>query len=141
MLGSVDRARSPREPFEADLTKEMIRSAVKSIDLANFKINFDTVRDCWYSETKWLSDIQQKISKLENHLGEDLDITLYGVEGGNCDFLDKFPQWSVSISKAKAPEFDLLDNLFEYQDEWMRYVSPQIYSRIKTWIASGKGQL
>ena len=140
ILGSADRARSPRDPFSSHMVENMIRVATEHLSKTP-KLFFARVRDYWYSETKWLADIQTEVQAFtDQHYDEDVDITLYGAEGSQYDFLNKFPQWNVFTSKAKAPEFDILSDIFEYQDEWMRYVNPQVYNDIKVWFNSDEGR-
>lgn len=140
MLGSAFRARTARDPFNSNLVQGMIEDATRHIDLSQYKLRFVSVRDYWYSDTKWVANIQEIVSRLENEISEPCKITLYGAEGSPYDFLDQFPQWESQVSDAKPPEFDILSDIYDHQTEWKRYVSPQIYSRILNWVDSNEGR-
>lgn len=140
ILGSAFRARTARDPFRSGLVRAMIEDATRDIGLSQFKLRFAGVRDYWYSETKWLTEVQRIVSQVEAEIGEDCEIILYGADGSQYDFLDSFPQWETSISEEIAPEFDILSNLYEHQTEWRRYVSPKIYKLVEDWLYSDEGR-
>lgn len=140
ILGSASRARTARDPFREDWVQDMIEDATRDIGLSQFKLRFAGVRDYWYSETKWLTEVQRVVSQVETEIGEECEITLYGAEGSRYDFLDSFPQWERHISEASPPDFDILSNIYENQREWRRYVSHKNYETIDAWLLSNAGR-
>lgn len=83
MIGSANQAPNIQNPWTVAQREEMIKSALSPEELAHVK--FSSVRDYWYLNNRWLTDVQQLVYDATDGI-EDSKICLIGDE-------NFFPQW------------------------------------------------
>jgi len=83
ILGSYKKAPDIENPWPAEQREEMIRAALTKEELEHVK--FIYVRDSWYNNNKWLTEVQQLVYQATDGC-DDSKICNMGAE-------DDFPQW------------------------------------------------
>ncbi|CAB4196885.1 bifunctional nicotinamide mononucleotide adenylyltransferase/ADP-ribose pyrophosphatase [uncultured Caudovirales phage] len=89
VIGSYKKASDIENPWSAEQREQMIRSSL-SVDELN-RIKFLYVRDSFYVNNKWLSEVQQLVYQATDGC-DDNKICLIGKE-------NLFPQWKLFINK------------------------------------------
>lgn len=97
LIGSTEKARDIRNPFSFKERESLILTSLDHL-LSNYlnrgikkKITILGIEDSPYNNNKWLLDIQQAVSGIEQN---DLNITLTGFKKSETgDYLNYFPQW------------------------------------------------
>ena len=89
IFGSDRSARTIKNPFTLDQRKEMILSCFDPS--MHHRFNFIGVRDYFYNDNVWVTDIQQQVSQL---VEDNSKIALVGTYKDHSSYyLDLFPQW------------------------------------------------
>lgn len=83
IIGSAKKAPNIQNPFTADQRQEMILSALSDDEKA--RVKFLQVRDFWYTNNRWLTEVQQLVADATDNCDDDKI----------CDLgeLSWFPQW------------------------------------------------
>lgn len=107
VIGSARSARNIKNPFSFEERKYLIESGLAcrfdgAVDLS--RITFVPIRDYYYNENAWVTELQQKIAALTNYSNS---IALLGTfKDSSSYYLKLFPQWEfVPVSK----EIDMMD--------------------------------
>jgi bifunctional NMN adenylyltransferase/nudix hydrolase len=102
ILGSHRAAPDPRNPWKASERESMLRSCFTEQE--NKKITCAPVRDYYYNEDIWLTEVQQKVREVVDDFAS---IALVGHKKDQTSYyLDLFPQW---LQKTVAPFHDGLN--------------------------------
>jgi bifunctional NMN adenylyltransferase/nudix hydrolase len=98
VLGSAKAARNIKNPFSTEEREQMIRSCFS--DSQNKNIIFKTVRDYYYNDNNWVTDVQQKVGSVT---GDNKKIVLLGLKKDSTSYyLDLFPQWKREHIQGEA---------------------------------------
>jgi bifunctional NMN adenylyltransferase/nudix hydrolase len=89
VIGSYNKASDIENPWSAVEREEMIRAALTEEEKAHVK--FVYVRDSWYVNNKWLTDVQQRVWEATDGCDDD-KICIIGAE-------NYFPQWKFFFQK------------------------------------------
>ena len=102
LIGSSNQARSPRNPFTFGEREEMIRGCL-SHD-ANARVSILPVMDRPYSNTRWVTEVQDIVADELERLGLDAGarITLIGhAKDKSSYYLNQFPQWGSTAARSE----------------------------------------
>lgn len=83
MIGSANQAPNIQNPWTVSQREDMIRAALSPEEIA--RVKFAAVRDYWYQNNRWLTDVQQLVFDATDGI-DDSKICLIGEE-------NFFPQW------------------------------------------------
>jgi len=90
LVGSVNQARTPKDPFTFKEREEMIRKSFSS-NYSN-KMSVVPVPNFLYNDLHWISNIQYKVDEIITD--KNSIVTLYGHHKDDSSYyLDMFPQW------------------------------------------------
>jgi bifunctional NMN adenylyltransferase/nudix hydrolase len=97
ILGSHDASRGLRNPFTSQEREQMIRSCLTEDE--NSRVGFAAVRDYFYKDEFWTSEVRSKVG----HLAGSDEITLLG---NHRDFttyyLKLFPEWKFADAEGAS---------------------------------------
>lgn len=119
VIGSYNKASDIENPFSAPLREEIIRAALSEEEES--RVKFIYVRDSWYVNNKWLTDVQQQVYEVTGGC-EDDKICIIGAE-------NYFPQWKFFYQKNidKMPHATTIRGLYFTHDiDYKRYVHPNV---------------
>lgn len=96
VIGSIDTAPSVKNPWSYEERHEMILNCIKVED--RDRVHFVGVRDYFYSEPMWLSEVQ---SQVESIAGTDSErVCLIGhFKDHSSEYLNAFQQWDFIPAK------------------------------------------
>lgn len=89
VIGSYKKAPDIDNPFSAAQREEIIRAALTSEEES--RVKFLYVRDSWYVNNRWLTDVQQQVFEATGGC-DDSKICIVGAE-------NYFPQWKFFFQK------------------------------------------
>lgn len=89
VIGSYNKASDIENPWSASQREEMIRAALSEDEEEHVKFLY--VRDSWYVNNKWLTDVQQQVYEATEGC-DDEKICIIGAE-------NYFPQWKFFFQK------------------------------------------
>jgi len=91
LIGSANRRRNPKNPFETDTIESWIKAISPKIKVA-------TINDYTYDETKWITQVETIVGALAKG-----DVTLVGHTRDSSSFyLKEFPNWRYQEVEAQA---------------------------------------
>lgn len=98
LVGSVQRPRCPRNPWQFDEREAMVRSVLSDAD--NARTHVLPVMDALYNEDVWLATVQKTVAAVvaanHEHEHRDPSIGLVGCgKKGSSYYPKRFPQWSA----------------------------------------------
>ncbi|MCC6572716.1 MAG: bifunctional nicotinamide-nucleotide adenylyltransferase/Nudix hydroxylase [Planctomycetes bacterium] len=97
VIGSSRAAPSIRNPFSFERRKEMILSTLTPAERA--RVDICGVRDYYFSDNLWLTDVQRAVSEVTREAG---DIALIGAYKDETSYYVKlFPQWQFVPARTK----------------------------------------
>lgn len=147
LVGSADKAATPKNPWEYDIRAEMILASVRDSFAAD-RISISPLRDN-SSESEWIAGVQRVVSNLAEDLGynQSSDVCLVGHEkDATSYYLKIFPQWkfqelgffgdpgSRCIDATKVREF-----FFEGMENYATGVlHPEVFKILKKWSKTEK---
>lgn len=110
LLGSANRAPSPKDPFSPSYRADLIRAAYRSYERPVEKkwglpkVQFRPLYDYSYNLNMWLEEVQEIVGRyaqaLSETYGEEFEITLYGTKKDQSSFyVDLFPQWKQVLGE------------------------------------------
>lgn len=101
VLGSAQAARSTKNPFTTSERRKMIENMLKKAGIANNRVLFIEVRDYFYNEGLWLSEVQRDVQAFTQ--GSD-DIVLIGhIKDESSYYLRSFPKWEFLPTQVESP--------------------------------------
>ncbi|THF86506.1 NUDIX domain-containing protein [Deinococcus sp. KSM4-11] len=91
VIGSARAARTPKNPFTAEERQDIIAAMLQEAGIARPRILFVHVRDYFYNETLWLSEVQRGV---QAHTRGSSDVALIGhIKDESSYYLRSFPAW------------------------------------------------
>lgn len=108
VLGSHKKAPDIDNPFSTAQREELIRAALTSEE--ERRVKFLYVRDSWYVNNRWLTDVQQQVFEATEGCADD-KICIVGAE-------NYFPQWRFFFQKniEHMPHATYIRELYYTQD-------------------------
>lgn len=99
VIGSANSAPTIKNPFTFEDRSKMIVDSIESRDLN--RVSIVGVRDYYYSDNTWISDIQ---AKTDEFITEGDPVALLGdYKDGSSYYLKYFPQWDFKPMKSSIP--------------------------------------
>lgn len=91
VVGSARAARSTKNPFTAEERQALILEMLTDAGIPRARILFAQVRDYFYNESLWLSEVQRGV---EEHTKSSSDVALIGhIKDDSSYYLRSFPAW------------------------------------------------
>jgi len=119
IIGSAGKAPNTQNPWSAEQREEIIKLSLSPEERA--RVKFEQVRDYWYTNNKWLTEVQQLVYELTEGIA-DSQICLIGEE-------NDFPQWHF----IKARNLDRAPRAtsvrwwyFTHDSSYKAHVSPAV---------------
>lgn len=131
VLGSWKKAPDIENPFRAEQREELIRAALTSEEEA--RVKFLYVRDSWYVQNKWLTDVQQRVFEATEGC-DDKDICIIGAE-------NYFPQWEFFHQKNidNMPHATAIRELYYTHDaSFKNHLHPNVATYLENFANSDK---
>lgn len=130
VIGSSNAAPNIKNPWTFQQRKEMILSCFSKPEQS--KIHIEGVRDYYYNDNYWVTDIQNKTSK---YINEGDSVALLGnFKDSSSYYLKYFPQWEFTPVRTTTNlnSTDVRDSLFLQTDWWSQFgILP---SPVSKWI-------
>ncbi|UBV42185.1 bifunctional nicotinamide-nucleotide adenylyltransferase/Nudix hydroxylase [Deinococcus taeanensis] len=91
VIGSARAARNIKNPFTAEERQDLISGMLHAAGIPRTRLLFVHVRDYFYNETLWLSEVQAGV---QTHTRGSTDIALIGhIKDESSYYLRSFPAW------------------------------------------------
>ena len=101
VIGSARAARNPKNPFTAEERQEVITAMLLEAGIARARLLFVHVRDYYYNEALWLSEVQRGVQQFTHG---STDVALIGhVKDESSYYLRSFPAWEFIPSHVVSP--------------------------------------
>ncbi len=101
VLGSAKAARNTKNPFTADERQELISNMLKEAGINKNRLLFVQVRDYFYNEGLWLSEVQRDV---QAHIRGSSDVALIGyLKDESSYYLRSFPAWEFLPTHIESP--------------------------------------
>ncbi|CAM3607950.1 bifunctional nicotinamide-nucleotide adenylyltransferase/Nudix hydroxylase [Deinococcus saxicola] len=101
VIGSARAARNPKNPFTADERQEVIAALLLEAGITRARLLFVHVRDYYYNEALWLSEVQRGV---QHFTRGSSDVALIGhVKDDSSYYLRSFPAWEFIPSHVVSP--------------------------------------
>lgn len=113
IVGSYRSPRTIKNPFSYEERVEMIKSCLSEEELC--RVRFVPLRDFVYSDSAWISAMQEAVSSNINNES----VFLIGCKKDNSSwYLDSFPQWSRDFTDLRLDisATDIREKMFEYSE-------------------------
>lgn len=111
IIGSANSTQDIKNPFSYDERVEMISACLKPEELK--RVHFVGVRDYFYNENIWITDVQQKVGEITENSSS---IALFGAyKDASSYYISLFPQWDFipSTNRSILNATDIRAALFE----------------------------
>jgi bifunctional NMN adenylyltransferase/nudix hydrolase len=125
LIGSDRCTPDVRNPFTLDERVQMIRAALSSEMLK--RIHFVGVRDYFYNENMWLTEVQRKVADI---IKGEISVAMYGsYKDRSSYYVNSFPQWEFKVANVKSADnsTDVRSRLYEEPtppDKWSDGIIP-----------------
>jgi bifunctional NMN adenylyltransferase/nudix hydrolase len=129
ILGSYKKAPDIANPWSAEQREEMIKSALTKEELEHTK--FIYVRDAWYNNNKWLTEVQQLVYEVTDGC-DDNQIC-------NVGAVNDFPQWKFFFQKNidHMPHATTIRELYFTHDvAYKKHIHPNVAQWLENFKAS-----
>lgn len=91
VIGSARAARNTKNPFTADERQHLITTMLQQAGVSRSRLLFVQVRDYFYNESLWLSEVQAGV---QAHTHGSTDVALIGhIKDESSYYLRSFPAW------------------------------------------------
>ncbi len=101
VVGSAKSARSVKNPWTAEERETLIADMLTAAGIARSRLLFTQVRDYFYNESLWLSEVQRGVSGFTRGSG---DVALVGhLKDASSYYLRSFPAWEYLPTKVESP--------------------------------------
>ncbi|GMA13982.1 NUDIX domain-containing protein [Deinococcus metallilatus] len=101
VIGSARAARNTKNPFTAEERQEVITAMLLEAGAARSRFCFVQVRDSFYNEGLWLSEVQRGVAE---HTRGSTDIALIGhLKDESSYYLRSFPAWEFIPTHVISP--------------------------------------
>lgn len=118
VIGSHKKAPDIDNPFSTTQREELIRAALTSEE--EKRVKFLYVRDSWYVNNRWLTDVQQQVFEATKGC-DDKNICIVGAE-------NYFPQWQFFFQKniEHMPHATKIREMYFTHTYYADYVHPNV---------------
>lgn len=129
VLGSYKAARNIKNPWTAEEREIMIRSCY-DINV-NDRLHFVYVRDHFYSENKWIAEVQNKVYEITGPTNMKTCIVGYEKDDSSY-YLHSFPQWNLLERVVRNPisATDIRNDIFSKsipEQSFKQYVPKNVF--------------
>jgi len=101
VIGSARSARTPKNPWTADERQKLLAEALATRGVPRSRVLFAHVRDYFYNESLWLSEVQRGVAE---HARGSTDIALIGhIKDDSSYYLRSFPSWEYLPTRVESP--------------------------------------
>jgi len=101
VIGSARGARSTKNPFTFEERQSMISAMLQEAGVARSRVLFAQVRDYFYNESLWLSEVQRGV---DAHTHGSSDVALIGhLKDESSYYLRSFPAWEFLPAHVVSP--------------------------------------
>jgi len=101
VIGSARGARTTKNPFTYEERQEMISGMLRAAGVPRARVLFVAVRDYFYNESLWLSEVQGGVAA---HTRGSSDVALIGhVKDESSYYLRSFPAWEFLPAHVVSP--------------------------------------
>ncbi|WP_233218853.1 bifunctional nicotinamide-nucleotide adenylyltransferase/Nudix hydroxylase [Deinococcus arcticus] len=101
VIGSARAARNVKNPFTADERQALIAAMLRGAGIPRTRVLFVQVRDYFYNEALWLSEVQ---SGVHAHTRGSSDVALIGhIKDESSYYLRSFPAWEFIPTHVVSP--------------------------------------
>lgn len=101
VIGSARAARNTKNPFTAEERQEVIAAMLHEVGVARSRLLFVHVRDYFYNESLWLSEVQRGVQALTQGSS---DVALVGhIKDESSYYLRSFPAWEFLPTHVVSP--------------------------------------
>lgn len=124
VIGSARAARTPKNPFTAGEREAVIRAMLEEAGVAAGRLRFVQVRDYFYNEALWLSEVQRGVGR---HTAGSADVALIGhLKDESSYYLRSFPAWTFLPTHVVSPlsATDVRRAYFEDRESEVRGMVP-----------------
>ena len=133
VIGSARAARNTKNPFTAEERQELITAMLREAGVARSRVLFVHVRDYFYNESLWLSEVQRGVAE---HTRGSSDVALIGhLKDESSYYLRSFPAWEFIPTHVVSPlsATDVRRAYFEDRLEDVRgMVPPSVHAFLDT---------
>lgn len=129
VIGSSRSARNTKNPFSADERQQVITDMLAEVGVARSRLLFVQVRDYFYNESLWLSEVQRGVAA---HTHGSSDVALIGhLKDDSSYYLRSFPAWEFLPTHVESPlsATDIRKAYFEDDLERVRGLVPPAVHR------------
>lgn len=101
VIGSARAARNTKNPFTAEERQEIMTAMLREAGIAKSRLLFVHVRDYFYNESLWLSEVQRGVQAFTHGSS---DIALVGhIKDESSYYLRSFPAWEFLPTHVVSP--------------------------------------
>ncbi len=101
VIGSARAARSTKNPFTAEERQTLILDMLAESGIPARRVLFAQVRDYFYNESLWLSEVQRGVTA---HIKGSQDVALIGhIKDDSSYYLRSFPAWEFLPTRIESP--------------------------------------
>ncbi|AFZ68007.1 bifunctional nicotinamide-nucleotide adenylyltransferase/Nudix hydroxylase [Deinococcus peraridilitoris] len=101
VIGSARSGRTPKNPFTAEERQHLITEMLVQAGVPRARILFTFVRDYFYNEALWLSEVQRGVAE---HTKGSSDVALVGhIKDDSSYYLRSFPAWEYLPTRIESP--------------------------------------
>lgn len=148
IVGSANAAPNTKNPWTFDQRKDLITRTIEGSGSSLSRINIIPVRDYFYNENTWISEVQSQTDRLGVN---DTETALLGnYKDGSSYYLNYFPQWDfipaygkilsgsdirkILFSQVGTPNWEGKVTPTPNLDELMNFLKPNAFNWIKRWV-------
>ncbi|MEF2279825.1 bifunctional nicotinamide-nucleotide adenylyltransferase/Nudix hydroxylase [Deinococcus sp. YIM 134068] len=133
VIGSARAARNTKNPFTAEERQNVITAMLGEAGIPRSRLLFVHVRDYFYNEGLWLSDVQRGVAE---HTRGSSDVALIGhIKDESSYYLRSFPAWEFIPTHVVSPlsATDVRKAYFEDRlEDVMGMVPPAVHAFLDT---------
>lgn len=101
VIGSARAARNTKNPFTAEERQDIITAMLQEVGIPKSRLLFVHVRDYFYNESLWLSEVQRGVQAFTHGSS---DVALIGhIKDESSYYLRSFPAWEFIPTHVVSP--------------------------------------
>ncbi|MFC4426597.1 bifunctional nicotinamide-nucleotide adenylyltransferase/Nudix hydroxylase [Deinococcus navajonensis] len=133
VIGSARAARNTKNPFTAEERQEVITAMLLEAGVARSRLLFVHVRDYFYNESLWLSEVQAGV---QAHTRGSSDVALIGhLKDESSYYLRSFPAWEFIPTHVVSP-LSSTDVRAAYFEDRLEEVAGMVPPSVHTFLDS-----
>ncbi|MBU6160474.1 MAG: NUDIX domain-containing protein [Myxococcales bacterium] len=155
LLGSANRAPSPRNPFDPATRYRLIQEALvdagypEAVTSSPSKVQFRELDDFSYSDSLWVAQVQRLVTEYQDALRiayqRDVDVVIYATDKDSSTYyIRMFPQWGLRLGEPNRVDHYsasvVRNSLFSGTSAWETLVPDRVAAFLREWIESPEGQ-